>query len=213
MLGQRLYRVTRPSHERRVGASQRPMFIEATDDGDLRDREVRLRRYVSRRCRNPADVDDIVQETLMRTIEQSRQKTIENPLAYAYRVADSIIFQESRRQKRLSDMPERELECDMPSVEQACDFQLRYKTFANALAEMPALRRDVFLKRHVDGLGRQEIATQMGLSVEAVKKHLVRARLDLAEIAEAIGFAANSANTDETVKTQQEQNAREGSGA
>ncbi|MGC6766824.1 RNA polymerase sigma factor [Escherichia coli] len=37
------------------------------------------------------------------------------------------------------------------------------------------------MQRHLDGKSRAEIAEALGLSLESVKKHLVRAMIDLAE--------------------------------
>ena len=48
--------------------------------------------YIARRNRNTANSEDILQETLLRLIEQSRKREITEPMAYAYRIADSVIF-------------------------------------------------------------------------------------------------------------------------
>ncbi|PTT35526.1 RNA polymerase subunit sigma-70, partial [Stenotrophomonas sp. HMWF022] len=57
----------------------------------------RLLTYVRRRIREPEQAEDIVQEAIMRVIEQERKQVIDQPLAYGFRVADSVIYNRGRR--------------------------------------------------------------------------------------------------------------------
>ncbi|KYL31397.1 RNA polymerase subunit sigma-70 [Pseudoalteromonas agarivorans] len=49
----------------------------------------------------------------------------------------------------------------------------------NALQELPPLRRNVFKLRRIDGLSREEIARQLNMSQESVKKHITRAMIQI----------------------------------
>lgn len=139
----------------------------------------RLRNYVRKRMRDPAQVEDVVQETLVRVIEQERRQVIEHPLAYAYRVADSVILAGARKAAREAELDPLELVCDSPLADEVLDYRQRLARFEAALARLTPQRRAVFRMRHIDGKSRQEIAAELCLSVEAVKKHLVRAMADL----------------------------------
>lgn len=142
----------------------------------------RLAAYVRRRLRDPDRTEDVVQETVMRVIEQERKRVIEQPLAYAFRVADSIIHADARKGMHLDLDDHADLMCDLPLADEVLDYRQRMARFQAALGALPALRRAVFVRRHLDGRSRQEIADELNLSLEAVKKHLVRAMVDLSRV-------------------------------
>lgn len=139
----------------------------------------RLKSYVRKRMRDPDQVEDVVQETLVRVMEQERRQVIDQPLAYAFRVADSVIVSGARKAARETELDGPELVCDLPLADEVLDYRQRLARFEAALARLTPQRRTVFRMRHIDGKSRQEIAHDLNLSVEAVKKHLVRAMADL----------------------------------
>ncbi len=158
----------------------------------LAEHRARLTAYVRKRLRDPEQADDIVQETFVRVVEQERKQRIEQPLAYAFRVADSIIFAGSRKGAQTEPL-DAELACALPLPEEVLDYRQRLARFEAKLADLPTLRRTVFVKRHLDGKTRAEIAEEMGLSLEAVKKHLVRAMIDLSECGDLDGVKGGAA--------------------
>lgn len=145
----------------------------------LADRLGRLQSYVRKRMRDPGQVEDVVQETLVRVIEQGRRQEIQHPLAYAFRVADSVILAGARKAARETELDHFDLVCDLPLADEVLDYRQRLARFEAALTRLTPQRRAVFRMRHMDGKSRQEIAEELNLSVEAVKKHLVRAMADL----------------------------------
>lgn len=155
----------------------------------LAEHRTRLTAYVRKRLRDPEQADDIVQETFVRVVEQERKQRIEQPLAYAFRVADSILFAGARNGGGQTEPLDTEIACNLPLPEEVLDYRRRLARFETVLAGLPPLRRDVFVKRHLDGKSRAEIAEELGLSLEAVKKHLVRAMIDLAECGDLDGVA------------------------
>ncbi|MBY9062034.1 sigma-70 family RNA polymerase sigma factor [Sphingomonas yunnanensis] len=153
----------------------------------------RLLAYVRRRLRDPDQARDVVQETVVRVIEQEGRQRIEQPVAYAFRVADSVIYGQAQRAHTVHEPVDAELACDLPLPDELLDYRQRFARFERALAALPPLRRAVFVKRHIDGLSRSEIAGDLGLSLEAVKKHLVRAMVDLAGCVDDDGRSARRA--------------------
>lgn len=144
----------------------------------------RLKSYVRKRVRDPAAVEDVVQEALARVMEQQRRQVIEHPLAYAYRVADSVILAAHRKAGRTSELNPLAFVCDLPLADEVLDYRQRFARFEAALVRLPPLRRTVFRMRHIDGRSRQEIAEELEIGIEAVKKHLVRAMAELARALE-----------------------------
>jgi RNA polymerase sigma-70 factor (ECF subfamily) len=146
----------------------------------------RLLAYISRRDRNPASSEDILQETLLRLLEQTQKKTIDDPMAYAFRIADSVIFARARLSRRETELGDLDFECPAPSGEQVLEYKQRTALFRDALLAMTPVRRSVFVKRHLEGKSRGQIAEEMNLSLEGVKKHLLRAMVQLSSLNDAL---------------------------
>lgn len=153
---------------------------------ELRPHERKLLGYIARRHGDRTRAEDVLQETLLNIMQQSRKQEIANPLAYAYRVADSLIYAEGRRGRREQALvPGEDYGCDLPLADEVLEHKQRVAIFESALARLSPVRRQVFARRHLDGQSRQAIADSMGLSLEAVKKHLVRAMVELADAMDA----------------------------
>jgi RNA polymerase sigma-70 factor (ECF subfamily) len=153
---------------------------------ELEGQKRKLLSYIFRRDRNRVRSEDILQEVMLRVLEQSRKQDIANPLAYAYRVADSVIYAKPDRTERFASEPlNDDLVCDYPLADEVLQHREKVRIFENALRKLTPLQREIFIKRHFDHKSRQEIADLLGLSVEAVKKHLVRAMVELAGAMEA----------------------------
>lgn len=154
------------------------------NDSIFRSAEVRRRllAYIARRDRHPDASEDILQETLLRLLEQTRKKAIEDPMAYAFRVADTVIFARARQRKRETELGDMDFACEAPLGEQVLEYKQRAALFRDALLAMSPMRRTVFVKRHLEGKSRGVIAAETGLSLEAVKKHLLRAMAELASL-------------------------------
>jgi RNA polymerase sigma factor (sigma-70 family) len=159
----------------------------------LKAHESKLLAYIRRRCRDASLSEDVMQETLLRVIEQSRKSAIAQPLAYAYRVADSVIYAQARKGRRETGIGDANFESLTPLADETLDHKQRMAIFHTALQELTPLKREIFAKRYLEGSSRQDIADQLGMSVEAVKKHLVRA---MAELARAMALAGTEAGSE-----------------
>jgi len=122
-----------------------------------------------------------MQETLLRVIEQSRKNQITQPLAYAYRVADSVIFAQARKARKETGIGDADFESELPLADEVLEYKQRAAIFRKALAKLPPMRRAVFIERYLEQKSRQTIAEEFGISLESVKKHLLRAMADMAQ--------------------------------
>jgi len=140
-----------------------------------------LRRFISAKVRDHQAVDDLLQETLLRTLRSADRGKVNNLFAYTVQVAKSVIVDYWRREDREPPLPETERDI---ADEQHCPAERqtqseRLDDLRAIIEAMPALRREVFVRRRLEGQSREEIAAAMALSVEAVKKHITRAMADV----------------------------------
>jgi len=143
---------------------------------------------------NDKDVaNDVLQETLLRTSKSAQYSELENPLAYMITVAKSVLYDHQRKKLPTPvDWQNEDLEAANDSPENSYHNVQKLAFIESVLAEMTPLRREVFILRRVDGLSRDEIAAALNLSVEAVKKHLTRAMIELTLKLEAAGWVENN---------------------
>ncbi len=139
-----------------------------------------VRRFAKKRLGRGDVADDIAQETLLRIVEYGRGATIENRYALGLRIAENLVNEHFRRERRwggveLSDA----LPSAQPSADRVVEGREAVRTLTDALRGMPKLRREIILRRRVRHQSCAVIAQDLGLSVKAVEKHVTRGLLDL----------------------------------
>ena len=156
----------------------------------LRERS-RLQAFIRRRVRDPADVEDLLQEVFSEFVEAARlARPIERVGAWLFRVARNRIIDQFRKRKlhreQSLDAP---LAVDesgeggetwedlLPSVqagpEAAYARRVLLEEVADALEELPEEQRSVFVQHEIDGLSFKEIAQRTGVGVNTLlsRKH------------------------------------------
>ena len=146
-----------------------------------------LVRFLTRRLGDRDAAEEIAQETFVRAL---KQETITSERSWLFAVASNLVRDEARRelraQKRMELMrsharAESAVEPEPTVVERAED-----QALARQAIEMLAERdRDALLMRE-EGLGYDEIAEALGLSVASVGTTLSRARRRLMEAYESL---------------------------
>lgn len=134
-----------------------------------------LKRYLSRHASSADEAAEIYQESIVRVLERAKETSIQNPLAYVIRVARNLLIKPTD----ISIDEVDDIECEGLTPEEQISQHQRIELISAALVAMPALRRQVFLLRREQGESRQNIASKLELSVEAVSKHLSRAMADI----------------------------------
>jgi RNA polymerase sigma-70 factor (ECF subfamily) len=177
----------RPSTRPHGSSARIPTIAGDADSNDAYVRSIRpfvestARRFAS----NPADAEDIAQDTLITLVcgrTQFDGRT--SPLAWAYAVVRS---QASHRFRRTRPLP---ISAVIGTVAERCDphdaaagWDARYDV-EHALALLDPIDRAIVIKREVEGCDSDCVARSVGLSVPAVKsrlhraRHTMRARLD-----------------------------------
>jgi RNA polymerase sigma factor (sigma-70 family) len=156
------------------------MLIEDTSAGHLLARNAtRLRALIRSRVRSDADADDISQEAQVRALARSQDAPLKDPVAYAFRVALNLLSDRGRAAKPPESAVEEHLASVDPSPLEALDMKQRATIYARVLREMPRLRREVFTLRQSAELSYPQIASRLGISVEAAQKHYSRAAIEV----------------------------------
>jgi RNA polymerase sigma-70 factor (ECF subfamily) len=148
----------------------------------------RVYRFGMRLCRNPEDARDVLQETLLamaRTFKDFRGAS--SVSTWLYTIARSFCIMKRRRsafaperEESLEALPKAErdrLRAVAPSPEQAAADRELHAALEAAIASLEPIHREALVLRDVEGLTAPEAAEVLGISSEAVKSRLHRARV------------------------------------
>ncbi len=175
-------------------------LLERARAGDRRALETLLARHQRRvyrfglkMCRDPEDAKDVLQETLLavaRTVKDFRGAS--SVSTWLYTIARSFCIKKRRRSKFAPEQEE-SLESRSPGLEarqvadpaRGPDDALAGRQIETALeqaiAGLDPMYREVLVLRDVEGLTAPEVGEVLGLTVEAVKSRLHRARVAVRE--------------------------------
>jgi RNA polymerase sigma-70 factor (ECF subfamily) len=170
-------------------------LISAARTGDRGALEALLLRYQPkvygfgmRMCRDPEDAKDVLQDTLFamaRTVRDFRGAS--SISTWLYSIARSFCVKKRRRGRSVAAVP---LSVDAhqrmaaaqvphpgPGPEQDLENREVEAVLARAIAGLAPVYREVIVLRDVEGLTAPEVAEVLGITVDAVKSRLHRARL------------------------------------
>ena len=145
-----------------------------------------LSRYFGKRAFQQADVEDLVQEVLVRLAVRGDGSNIEKPEAYLMRTATNV-WRDFLRKKRThaQDFHDEFLEERHPDAEIGPENVLTgeeaVSVIIEALNELPSRTRQVFVLCRIEGLRHKRIANRLGISVSAIEKHMIKAIAHLAK--------------------------------
>ncbi len=164
--------------------------------------ESRLRNFIRKRVLDSGDAEDILQDVFYELIESYRlMKPIEQVTAWLYRVARNRITDVFRKRKTDSlndpvyDDHAVSLEDLLPSPDAGPDAvyarNLMLDVLDDALEELPANQRDVFIAHELQGKSFKEISEESGVGVNTLlsrKRYAVlHLRQRLHEMDESLG--------------------------
>lgn len=144
--------------------------------GDL----IRLRRLARLLVADAADADDLVAETLARTLPAWRRGTIDDLPAYLRRVLVRLASRRWRRRSLSRDRDHAAAAWIAEPLDHAEAVAERDRT-QRAVRALPARRRAVVVLRFDEDLSEARIAEVLGISVGTVKSQLSRALAQLRE--------------------------------
>lgn len=140
----------------------------------LRELQPDIRRYARRQCHRSSAIEDVVQEALL--VLYRRVGNVRDPLALAswvFRVVTRLcmlpVLGLMRGTEALTERHEAAYFASLPQHELRIDL-------ARALESLPAMYREVILLRDMEQLTIGEVAARLGITREASKSRLHRAR-------------------------------------
>ena len=184
-------------------------LIAAAKGGDRRALEALLERHQGRvyrfgkkMCGDDEDAADVLQETLLaaaRTLPEFREAS--SVSTWLYTIARSFCIKKRRTSKfapasveSLDQETERAAAVADPgrSPEELASGRQLQDALDGAIAALEPMYREVLVLRDVEGLPAADVAEALGLSVEAVKSRLHRARMAVRErVAPALGLGGD----------------------
>jgi RNA polymerase sigma-70 factor (ECF subfamily) len=173
-------------------------LLQAAREGDraaldalVRLYQARVHRFGLRLCRDAVDAEDAVQEafvTLSRDVSGLREDT--SLVAWLFTVVKNACLRLMRpfasARKALGSLaqapPESmDLPDPAPTPEEAASREQVIRGVREAIATLTPAYREVIVLRDIEGLSGPEVAQALGLTVEAMKTRLHRARLAVRE--------------------------------
>jgi RNA polymerase sigma-70 factor (ECF subfamily) len=152
----------------------------------------RVYRFGLKMCRDPEDAQDVLQDTLLAMARGVRDfRGASSISTWLYTIARSYCIKKRRKSKFApADMQSIDTNADVDAVQLAdpgqrpddalADRQVR-SALEQAIAALEPKYREVLLLRDEEGLTAPEVAEVLGISVQAVKSRLHRARLQVRE--------------------------------
>lgn len=154
--------------------------------------QAQVYRYGLSMCRDPEDAKDVLQDTLLAMARGVREFRGESSIStWLYTVARSFCIKKRRKSKFAPDH-ERSLEGgaaeegmqiadDGRGPEEALAGKQVEEALESAIQSLEPMYREVLVLRDVEGLKATEVAEVLGITVQAVKSRLHRARLSVRE--------------------------------
>lgn len=148
-----------------------------------------IRRFAARMCKNDADADDVLQDALLSIATSLDSFEGRSSLAtWAFTLARTACSRKRRGLKNRPAEPDAVLETqpsDARGPDEHAESHQTRKLVLDALGSLPDDYREVLLLRDAEGFTAPEAAAVLGVSVDALKSRLHRARSALRDAIEA----------------------------
>lgn len=176
-----------------AGGEAAPLGSRVELDRLFRSQAPRLTRFFIRRTRRRDEAADLLQETFLRFLRiEGQAGEVDRPEAYLQRIASNLVCNLARRGAAVartvtpSGFDPDAFAGSEPSPLAYLEAKDLLSLYQRALAKLRPKTREIFLLHRCDGLTYRQIASQMGLSVSGVERHMTKA---IAHLDRAFGRA------------------------
>ena len=138
-----------------------------------------LKYFISGYIVNPQDVDDVCQETFLRTYKSSLEKEVQTPKSFMFKVAKNLIVSDFRRastqlNEYVDDIDIVDSTLELDNLENNTLAQEKLGVMCEAIAGLPNKCRQAVVMRKVYGLATKDIAKRMNISPITVSNYITR---------------------------------------
>jgi RNA polymerase sigma-70 factor (ECF subfamily) len=145
-----------------------------------------LTRFFQRRVRETSDVEDLVQDVFARIVARDSDRPVENLGGYVFQTAASVLADRGRRRSSRHAATHEEFDAehhlnDELTPDRVLSGKEDLRAVTAALLSLPERTRTIFVLHRLEGYKHREIAAQLGISVSAVEKQMIRAVQHLAK--------------------------------
>ena len=174
-------------HDRTLtGARHRPPSLDHESTSPLVGAYLKKRqdllRYFTLRLNSEAAAEDVVQDIYLRIVT-AQVGTIDNPVAYLYRLGTNLMLDRLKQQRRAGARDDAwhgsryvraggEDMANDPPADEAAAARQRLRQIVAAIEELSPQRRRAFQLHKFEGRSHTETAAAMGISRSAVEKHI-----------------------------------------
>lgn len=149
---------------------------------DLRDSLVRI--FGWHRCADPEGMADEVFDRVTRKLPELRESFEGNPKLFCYRVANNLVHEYHRQVKRFIPLEDIDIAVEPPPEVELQLEEKREECLSLCLQQLPDHKRAQILSyyardKHEKIVHRNEMAAQLGISIQALRVRMLRIRLAL----------------------------------
>lgn len=146
-------------------------------DAEVQPHEPVLRAYLQRKFPQLHDVDDVVQESFLRTWKARAAGKLRSARGFLFTAArhaalDIFRHRSAIPMEPLTDAEASTLASDDPGAAEAASRNQEIEILTAALANLPDRCRQVFILRRIHGLSHREIASQLSIAEGTVEKQV-----------------------------------------
>jgi RNA polymerase sigma-70 factor (ECF subfamily) len=137
------------------------------------------------------DIDDIVQETFVKSYEANLKQEIKYARSYMLKTAKHLALNhiakwDNKYNDSLEDFAEPPVQLNSANLESVFESKERFLQFCRATEQLSSSVRKSFILKKVYGLSQKEIAQYLNLSESTVEKHIAKGLLSCAKHMERI---------------------------
>lgn len=138
-----------------------------------------VRRYLQVRVPED-DVDDVLQDVMLRVIRRDDRTEIERPKCYLFQVAQATLIDRHRRQSARKAFLHCELMEEMHPVDELHPLHIliardEFRTLAQVLSGLPERTREIIIAVRIGGESLKALASKYEVSTSAIEKHVTKA--------------------------------------
>ncbi|MDP3908235.1 RNA polymerase sigma factor [Novosphingobium sp.] len=138
-----------------------------------------LRRYF--KWRLPVDdVDDAIQDVLLRILRRSDLTALDRPKCYLFQAAQAALIDRHRRQNTRKALLHCELMDEMHPVDELHPLHIliardEFRAVEDVLSKLPARTREIIISVRLEGVSLKDLARKYAISTSAIEKHVTKA--------------------------------------